>query len=140
MHFDLVRRGIILLKFQFHFCQEFGSCLYEICYSGAENICLSSHFGGRTDTSCLLSAARFIFVSSSLYAPRLPALSHFVSVVELFYCVQIVTIKVLESRIYPPFLCLLCFSTQFFPFSVSSEFKTVLMLAECVLGYFGACD
>lgn len=38
-HFELVGRGIILFKFQFYFCEEFGPFLYHICYTGAENVC-----------------------------------------------------------------------------------------------------
>lgn len=89
LHFDLVRRDTTLFKFECYFCEEFGPFVYHVCYSGAENVYLSSHFEGRTDASRLLSAARFIFVSLCPPTPRLPALSLalFVSVVdERFYC------------------------------------------------------
>lgn len=43
--FNLVRRGIVLLKFQLIWVKR-GLFLHHICYSGEENVCLSSHFKG----------------------------------------------------------------------------------------------
>lgn len=70
-----------LFKYEFYFfCREIGPFLYHICYSQAQNVCLSSRFDGRTDTFCSLSLlpGLSLCLSSSLYAPRLPAPPHFV--------------------------------------------------------------
>lgn len=85
---------------EFYFCKEFGPFLYHICYSGAENVCHPILRAELTHSAFSLlpglSLCHPVFIP-----PCLPTPSHFVfvSVIgEWFYCVPIVTIKVLQSR------------------------------------------
>lgn len=113
MHFNLVRRGIILSKFEFYFCKEFVPFLHNICYSEAEN---ENHLILRAYTFCFLYTTIFIAVFQSLCPSSACSLSLW-----MHFCGFIVSIKVLDSRVslYPVFYLSNC--VFFSPFPVSSD-------------------
>lgn len=85
MHFNLVRRGIILSKFEFYFCKEFVPFLHHICYSEAENVCLSPHLEG---IHILLSLYHQFYRCLPVFMPLVCLLPLTLDAFLWFYCVN----------------------------------------------------
>lgn len=119
LHFNLVRRGIILSKFEFYLRNEFVPFLHHICYSEAENVCLSFHLEG---IHILLSLYHQFYRCLPVFMPLVCLLPLTLDACLWLMSAFIVAIKVLDSRIYFIFLSLPCFfylsNCVFFPLSL----------------------
>lgn len=109
LHFNLVRRGIILSKFEFYLRNEFVPFLHHICYSEAENVCLSFHLEG---IHILLSLYHQFYRCLPVFMPLVCLLPLTLDAFLWLMSAFIVAIKVLDSRIYFIFLSLPCFFTS----------------------------
>lgn len=132
LHFNLVRRGIVLSKSEFYFCEEFGHLSVSYLWQWSRECFSVISFWGQNCTSCLLSAAKFVFMYCPVFMPPVCSLSLTLCLSLLmmsgFYCVSVVTIKVFESRIYSLSLCLLSFHLlHSFPPFFNLEFSAVLI-------------
>lgn len=117
LHFNLVRRGIILSKLEFYLCKEFVPFLHHICYSEAENVCLSSHLEG---IHILLSVYHQFYRCLPVFMPLICLLPLILDAFLWLMSGFIVAIKVLDldsilpSSLYPVFT----FPIVFFPLSL----------------------